>query len=61
MKERFRFKRTLLPKSLPANHDLGLLALRLLTAAPLLLKHGLEKIFTPSTATHAAPTKRVSS
>jgi putative oxidoreductase len=36
----------LLMKSFPANKDLGLLALRLGGALPLLLKHGLEKVFT---------------
>lgn len=39
-------KKLLLAKFAPVNVDLGLLALRLFSAAPLLLKHGFEKIFT---------------
>lgn len=39
------FKRLLLLKSIPVSQDAGLLALRLIAATPLLLKHGLEKLF----------------
>jgi putative oxidoreductase len=40
------FKNVLTMKFFPANRDAGLLALRLAGILPLLLKHGLEKIFT---------------
>jgi len=39
------YKKLLLLKSFPANRDAGLLALRLIAVTPILLKHGLEKIF----------------
>lgn len=39
-------KKLLLLKQVPASQDAGLLALRLIAVTPLLLKHGLEKIFT---------------
>lgn len=45
-KEASIFRELLLAKFVPTNVDLGLLALRILVAAPLLMKHGLEKIFT---------------
>lgn len=46
-------RKLLLMKFLPAGQDLGLLALRLLIATPLLMKHGFEKVFTfSSMATH---------
>jgi putative oxidoreductase len=40
------FKKVLLLKFVPVNQDIGLLALRLFTATPLLMKHGFEKVFT---------------
>jgi len=40
------FKKLLLLKAVPASQDAGLLVLRLIAVTPLLLKHGLEKIFT---------------
>jgi putative oxidoreductase len=40
------FRNVLLMKLFPANADVGLLVLRLAGILPLLLKHGLEKIFT---------------
>ncbi len=40
-------RNALLPMTfVPANQDLGLLALRVAGVVPLILKHGLEKIFT---------------
>lgn len=39
-------RKLLLMKFLPVSQDLGLLALRLLVATPLLMKHGFEKVFT---------------
>jgi len=46
-------KKFLLLTRLPVSQDAGLLALRLLVATPLLLKHGVEKVFTFSAmATH---------
>jgi putative oxidoreductase len=43
--EDFMFKKLLLLKSIPVSQDAGLLALRLIAVTPLLLKHGLEKLF----------------
>lgn len=40
------FRKLLLAKFVPVNVDLGLVALRILVAAPLLMKHGFEKVFT---------------
>ena len=40
------FKRLLLFKFFPAKTDCGLLALRLASATPLLLRHGIEKLTT---------------
>lgn len=39
------FKRLLLLKSIPVNTDAGLLALRLIAATSIFIKHGFEKIF----------------
>jgi len=39
-------KKILLFNFAPAQNDLGLLALRLFVAVPLLMRHGLEKVFT---------------
>ncbi len=39
------FKKLLLLKAMPAKTDAGLLALRLFVGVPLLLHHGLEKLF----------------
>jgi putative oxidoreductase len=46
VKERRMFKKLLLLKSIPMQTDAGLLLLRLLIAAPLFLRHGVEKLTT---------------
>ena len=48
-------KRLLLLDAVPSSQDLGLLALRLMVATPLFIKHGTEKLFTFSAMAQRFP------